>query len=971
MRELLLSAAAWWLGTALCGGLILLAACWVMRRVAQPALRQRLGELAVLAALVVAVLRLGPAWWSVSWPATPARAAPPAPHTALAALTPALPPLDGVWVETSQPAEPPCPKEFSLTIVDPEPPPPAAPEGPQWDWRPWVVVLTALYLFVVALLTVRWLLGQWALGRLLRQGRPASLRVRRLFTVMAAGVVWPLPRLRLSRRLRAPVCFGLRRPAVLLPEVLDFTADDTVLRWVFAHELTHLRRRDPWSYWALGLAQAVYFYLPWFWWLRRQVRLCQEYIADAAAAREGTAADEYAEFLVSLAKRPATPLGATGLGSSSDLMRRVQMLLQSTTRVQGSCPRRWSLVTAGGLFGAAVLLSGLGLRAEPPGDGAKKDEMKKEVILKKLGDEEFKVLINPVEVKNLPLFEVLLSLDDEEQTDKKADTKDKKDGDKDEKKGEAKKAPRMRIVVEVDGKTVTIPFDGDFDADKIKERVQKALAERKKQTEAAEKEREKAQAAREKAREQAQAARERAREIAQAAREKALAERKKAEEKGKAEKEPADEAMKKHLEAAEKALKGLEKELGDDQFKALMKKIEELKAGKGEAAEAARKAAEQYRRALEQGQFLRGRTFSFQHGTGRLGVQVEKPSTAMADQLDLPKDQGLVVVSVVKDSAAAKAGLKANDILLELDGKPVPSDTGAFARHVREIKADESIRAVVLRKGKKETIRGIKLPEAKDEGRTFQWQELPGAGAGFGVMPGAKFEFKVNPGDVIVPGGARGRFAPKAAGAGEGKGEGKSEKKANTSVSVEIKDGSFKAVQKEGDITITVTGKASDGKVNVSQVKIEEDGSSKTYTSVDKVPAKYRDRVKKLLSNAGDSPIRFEYRKSGQSDDGVRGTIRRVEGDLATISVGSDAGVATGHELQVFRTQPKPEHLGTVKVLNVTAHEAVGRLQGPKQVQVRAGDEIATTVIGTGNTVIPAGGRTVIRTETKTETKDD
>ena len=118
---------------------------------------------------------------------------------------------------------------------------------------------------------------------------------------MAAGAIWPLPRLRLSRRLRAPVCFGLRRPAVLLPEPMD-DAGDAQLRRVFAHELTHLRRRDPWSSWGLGLAQAVYFFLPWFWWIRRSVRLCQEYVADAAAAKAGAAADEYAEFLVSLAR---------------------------------------------------------------------------------------------------------------------------------------------------------------------------------------------------------------------------------------------------------------------------------------------------------------------------------------------------------------------------------------------------------------------------------------------------------------------------------------------------------------------------------------------------------------------------------------------------------------------------------------------------------------------------------------------
>src|SRR5947207_12804997 len=111
MHDLLLSAATWWLGTALGGGLILLAACLLMRATGQPALRQRLGELAVLAALAVAVLRLGPAWLAVPWPAGAAYAAPPPQASALllsfevAALPPVLQAPDGVLSDVPLPYE--------------------------------------------------------------------------------------------------------------------------------------------------------------------------------------------------------------------------------------------------------------------------------------------------------------------------------------------------------------------------------------------------------------------------------------------------------------------------------------------------------------------------------------------------------------------------------------------------------------------------------------------------------------------------------------------------------------------------------------------------------------------------------------------------------------------------------------------------------------------------------------------------
>lgn len=97
----------------------------------------------------------------------------------------------------------------------------------------------------------------------------------------------------------------------------------------------------------------------------------------------------------------------------------------------------------------------------------------------------------------------------------------------------------------------------------------------------------------------------------------------------------------------------------------------------------------------------------------RLGLVVESPGPTLADQLDLPRGQGLAVGELSAGSAAAKAGLKAHDILLELNGKPVPADVNEFARLVHDIKAKTPVEVVVLRKGRRETIQGLSLPEAK------------------------------------------------------------------------------------------------------------------------------------------------------------------------------------------------------------------------------------------------------------------
>jgi beta-lactamase regulating signal transducer with metallopeptidase domain len=822
-----------------------------VRRTAAPALRQRLGEWGVGAALLVAILRLGPVWLPLPWrlPVAPA----PAPEMPPAQVPERVPEPEEfifAWVEPPThfaPAE-----AVVLTDVPAIQPPPRLPAAPepvaaqaepawQWDWRWAVAAVAAAYLLAGAAVLARWLLSQWALARLLRRARPAPERLRRLFAE-TAGDVARLPRLLVSPRVSVPACCGLVRPAVVLPVSLVEAGDETALRWVFAHELTHLRRRDPWSCWGFALAQSVYFYVPWFWWLRRQVRLCQEYIADAAAAAEGPWADEYAQFLVSLARRPATPLGATGvLGNPSDLFRRVNMLLQSPARPQGRCPRRWSLASAGALFGGAILVSGLGLRAEatvapvadlavhgalPAGDALvrrdeaqddkkadvqKKDEVKKDECkeCKSLDDALLPLMLKRKELQTVGLgrlhpqmvqIEDAIAattklhraraagkLDDDDGDDKKKDEKKKKDDDK-------KKADDKKKSIQLDLKLDDLIKKGVDDAE-IRKQVEEAIK---------------------KAREQ----------------------------------------------------------------------LKDAEGRQQDARKAWEKAQKELRDVMGQ-QRVWTNALTVHGGDMRLGVHIDKPSAALADQLDLPKGQGLVIVQIVSDSAAAKAGLKANDILLEVDGKSVPSDATGLAKQLREVKADESVNIVVLRKGRKETVKGVKLPEAKagaTGGRRVivvgeDGKPIPFDGNKFQVVP----PIPPIPPTPPVP--------PVKGGAGAGGKDGK-----GTSVTVEIRDGEFKAVQKDGALTITVKGKADGGKVNVSEVNVEDDGFTGKYNDLNEVPAKYRDKVKKLISNSGSSPVRFEFRRGGKSDDGAR-TAPRTTGNTATLR----AGRAAGNELTISR----------------------------------------------------------------------
>jgi serine protease Do len=56
---------------------------------------------------------------------------------------------------------------------------------------------------------------------------------------------------------------------------------------------------------------------------------------------------------------------------------------------------------------------------------------------------------------------------------------------------------------------------------------------------------------------------------------------------------------------------------------------------------------------------------------GRIGVTIQDVNQALADSFGLDRPQGALVSSVERDGPAADAGLKAGDVILGVDGRPV------------------------------------------------------------------------------------------------------------------------------------------------------------------------------------------------------------------------------------------------------------------------------------------------------------
>ena len=88
---------------------------------------------------------------------------------------------------------------------------------------------------------------------------------------------------------------------------------------------------------------------------------------------------------------------------------------------------------------------------------------------------------------------------------------------------------------------------------------------------------------------------------------------------------------------------------------------------------------------------------------GFLGVRPQDLDPDMAEAFGLKNGKGVLIPEVSPDSAADKAGLKHNDVILEINGEPVESE-GAFRNRIAMLKPGTDVKLVIWRDGKRKTI---------------------------------------------------------------------------------------------------------------------------------------------------------------------------------------------------------------------------------------------------------------------------
>ncbi|MDX1517964.1 MAG: PDZ domain-containing protein, partial [Woeseiaceae bacterium] len=88
---------------------------------------------------------------------------------------------------------------------------------------------------------------------------------------------------------------------------------------------------------------------------------------------------------------------------------------------------------------------------------------------------------------------------------------------------------------------------------------------------------------------------------------------------------------------------------------------------------------------------------------GRLGITIQDVTPDLAEALELDTVEGAVVTQVEPESAAEAAGIRAGDVIVEVDGQPV-AGSAAVRNLIGLMRVGEKLRVTLLRDGRRRSV---------------------------------------------------------------------------------------------------------------------------------------------------------------------------------------------------------------------------------------------------------------------------
>lgn len=103
--------------------------------------------------------------------------------------------------------------------------------------------------------------------------------------------------------LDSPVCLGLTRPLILLPNSMYQNSSPEELRMILHHELAHITRKDCWVNLFQRVVEAILFFHPFVWYASHQLTDQREQLCDNHVIRDGVSPVNYVKMLTSIAEQ--------------------------------------------------------------------------------------------------------------------------------------------------------------------------------------------------------------------------------------------------------------------------------------------------------------------------------------------------------------------------------------------------------------------------------------------------------------------------------------------------------------------------------------------------------------------------------------------------------------------------------------------------------------------------------------------
>ena len=217
----------------------------------------------------------------------------------------------------------------------------------------WPILLIATYLAGLLFLLTRLYLGLILTGRIvaksavIRNSKANDLLEEIATKELAA---YPLPRLCESDQISTPVVVGGEGVSILLPPAWR-EWNDSKLRAVLAHELTHVRRHD-WLFVVIAaFNKCVFWFHPLAWWIAGRLAVLSEEASDDTAVRITGDSVLYAGVLLEMstiagAKRfISRDLSALSVAGTCPISRRIDRVLESRSPSSGVLPlSAWAVI---------------------------------------------------------------------------------------------------------------------------------------------------------------------------------------------------------------------------------------------------------------------------------------------------------------------------------------------------------------------------------------------------------------------------------------------------------------------------------------------------------------------------------------------------------------------------------------------------------------------------------------------------